>query len=67
VRSILDDAYVVALALMRRRQAAVTALVDALLTNKVLDGAVAERIVALHPETHEEATSGDTGYRRRRS
>lgn len=49
VRAILDTAYVDALALIRRRRAAVVALARALLARRVLDGKEATEVVAQHP------------------
>lgn len=49
VRSVLDDAYADALALMRRRRAAVEALARVLVERQALDGSEAAAIVADHP------------------
>lgn len=49
VRSVLDEAYADALALMRRRRAAVEALARVLVERQALDGSEAAAIVANHP------------------
>jgi hypothetical protein len=50
VRVVVDQAYVRALALMRRRTAAVQALANALLDKRAIDGEEAAAIAAQHPE-----------------